>query len=151
LMRYFKDNLSVRFTYRGYYLNKNKDSDSKFGNMSHVRIAKTIKTDKIDYGVRIAHEYFFGNVLGHQHRSRLLLSIKPHKAFYSFKPFIANEVFYRHQRARASRNWLSTGLKYYFSKRTAYRLYHRCETFESVDKSYWHSNHGLFGGVMYKF
>lgn len=151
LVRYFKDNLSVRLTHRWYYVHSQSAPDWKLGNMSHIRIAKNFKTDKIDYGVRLAHEYFFGNAQGNQHRTRLRFSLKPHKSFYSFKPFIANEIFYRHQRERASRNWLSTGLEYYGNKGVKYYLYHRYETFEAVDKKYWNSSHGIFGGFFYKF
>lgn len=152
LVRYFKNKLSVRLTHRWYYLHRAQDADWKLGNMSHVRLSKTFETKLIDYNFRFAHEYFFGNIQGNQHRSRLKVSIKPHKKIYSFKPFITNEIFYRHQNARASRNWVSTGLEYYHNESTKYFLYHRYETFEDPnDKNIWNSGHGAFAGLVYKF
>ncbi len=152
LIRYFKDDWSAMLTHRWYYVKGENRSDWKLGNMSHVRIGKKIKTDRVDYAFRVAHEYFFGNIQGHQHRTRFRASLAPHRAFYRLKPFIANEIFYRHERARASRNWLSTGIEYYPSKTLKYYLYHRYETFETQeDKRSWNSSHGIFGGAYWRF
>ena len=152
LKKYFKNDLSVQLTHRFYYLHRQSNPDWKLGNMSHIRVAKTVKTDIIDYGFRVAHEYFFGNIQGNQHRSRLLLSIRPHKKFHSFKPFISNEIFYRHKQGRFVRNWLSTGVEYYHGKHARYFINHIYEYNENPnDTLFWVHDHGVLAGAAFKF